>query len=157
MTTPLLDLVSELLDERELTYTRHAELPLLMLRFTTDDGDWGTFLDVRERPPRLAIYSMYPQRAAAGAARAAMTELITRINHGLYVGNFELDLDDGAVRFKTSLELADAELTAGLFERLLAVNLDETARLAPIVAEVAAGTLTAADAVARAAARSKSR
>ena len=78
-----------------------------------------------------------------------MAEFLTRANHGLYIGNFELDLEDGSVRFKTSLELADVELTAGLFDRLLTVNLRETTRHLRAIAAVADGTLSAKDAMAR--------
>jgi hypothetical protein len=119
-----------------------------MLRFVTEDGQWGTFIDVRNDPPRLAIYSVYPDQTDP-EARSEVAELLTRLNYGMYIGNFELDLDDGSVRFKTSLELADAELTAAMFDRLLAVNLQEAKRHARVVSDVAAGELLAVDAFRR--------
>jgi hypothetical protein len=143
---PLLERVGHQLTARGLTFSRHPVQPLLALRFVTDDAEWATFVEVREQPPRLAIYSSYPERAEP-EARAELAELLTRINYGMYVGNFELDLDDGSVRFKTSLELADVELTAALFDRLLTVNLDEAKRYAGAISEVAAGTASAAEAL----------
>jgi len=149
--TPLLDRTGQLLTERGMTFSRHASLPLLILRFTHERGQWGTFVEVQESPPRIAIYSGYPQKASSGARRA-MAEFLTRANHGLSVGNFELDLDDGAVRFKTSVELADVALTAALLDRLLTVNLSETARHLDAIVGIASGALSANDAVARLAA-----
>lgn len=145
---PLIDRVGQYLTARGLTFSRHHTQPLLMLRFVTDEGQWGTFVDVREQPQRLAIYSAYPVNAEPGS-RAELAELLTRVNYGMYIGNFEFDLDDGSVRFKTSLELADVELTAAMFDRLLAVNLKEATRHARVIAEVAAGTLSAAEATRR--------
>lgn len=144
--TSLIDRVGHHLGAQKLAFSRHPTEPLLMLRFATDEGEWATFIDVRDQPPRLAIYSVYPDNAAP-AARGELATLITRINHGMYIGNFELDLDDGAVRCKTSLELADVELTRALFDRLLAVNLNEIRRCARVIGKVAAGTLPAAAAI----------
>lgn len=150
-TTSLLDRAGQLLTGRKMTFTRHDSLPLLMLRFTNERGQWATFVEVQESPPRIAIYSGYPRKVEPGA-RMAVAEFLTRANHGLSIGNFELDLDDGAVRFKTSLELADVALTAALFDRLLTVNLGETTRHLEAIAGIASGALSVADAVAQLAA-----
>lgn len=44
-------------------------------------------------------------------ARAAAAEFLTRANYGLQVGNFELDLRDGEVRFKTGYIFEDIGIT----------------------------------------------
>lgn len=142
----LLDQIARLLDARGVVFTRHPALPLLMMRFTVPTGQWGTFVEVQDR--RFAIYSARVDKVAPGA-RLAVAELVTRANHGLYLGNFELDLDDGAVRFKTSVELADTALTPALFERVLQTNLDEMARHLPAIDRVAGGTSSVAEAMAQ--------
>ncbi len=43
-------------------------------------------------------------------ARAAVSEFITRANFGLHIGAFEMDLEDGEVRFKSSLDFQDMVL-----------------------------------------------
>lgn len=151
--TSLIDRVGQHLTAGGLAFSRHPNLPLLLLRFSTEQGEWATFVDVREQPPRLAIYSAYPENALP-AARAEVAVLLTRLNYGMYVGNFEIDLDDGAIRFKTSMELGDVELTAALFDKMLTLNLGEVSRHAKIIAEVAAGRLSASEGRARAAAQS---
>ena len=50
-------------------------------------------------------------------------EFITRANYGLLIGNFELDLADGEVRFKTGLDVRGAQLTATLAGRAIIPNL----------------------------------
>jgi hypothetical protein len=39
------------------------------------------------------------------------------------IGNFELDFDDGEVRYKTSIDIEGGELTAKMIENLLRANL----------------------------------
>jgi hypothetical protein len=49
----------------------------------------------------------------------------------LWLGNFELDFQDGEVRYKTSLDLADVELTTGLLAALLRSNISTVDRYLP--------------------------
>lgn len=44
---------------------------------------------------------------AAPEMRAAAAEYITRVNFGLYNGNFELDYSDGEIRYKTYVNCRD--------------------------------------------------
>lgn len=41
---------------------------------------------------------------------ADATTFLTRANDGLFIGNFELDLDEGEVKFKTYVDYRDSEL-----------------------------------------------
>jgi len=43
--------------------------------------------------------------------RIAVAEFITRANWGLIEGNFELNFDDGALRYKVGLDFSSCELT----------------------------------------------
>lgn len=53
------------------------------------------------------------------ATRIAGMEFLTRANFGLHIGNFEMDVEDGEVRFKTALDFEGTELTPALFKGLL--------------------------------------
>lgn len=56
------------------------------------------------------------------ATRAAVAEFLTRANWGLMIGNFELDYGDGEVRYKTSLQLENRQLTPDLLRPLVFDN-----------------------------------
>src|SRR5829696_3263734 len=45
--------------------------------------------------------------------RTAMAVRLARINYGLVLGNFVIDLSDGEVRFKASIDFGGAEPTQG--------------------------------------------
>ncbi|MDE3175249.1 MAG: YbjN domain-containing protein [Pseudomonadota bacterium] len=54
--------------------------------------------------------------------RAAMQELLTRANFGMFVGAFELDLDDGEIRFKTAVDFRGDRLSAALVRNAVETN-----------------------------------
>jgi len=55
--------------------------------------------------------------------RTLVAELLTRINYGLKIGNFEIDLDDGEVRYKTSIMLEDESWTREIIRPVVFYNL----------------------------------
>jgi len=82
------------------------------------DGEPGfkvSFSDAEEGPPvdgflyvlpdeeRVVFYLEYKERVPK-SRRQRMAELITRANHGITIGNFEMNFDAGGVRYKTSLD-----------------------------------------------------
>jgi hypothetical protein len=53
----------------------------------------------------------------------ALSEFIARANYGIIVGNFELDFNDGELRYKTSIVAKHIDLTAAAIHDLLIMNL----------------------------------
>ena len=52
---------------------------------------------------------VFPWRVPADRV-ADVTNFLTRANNGLFIGNFELDLDEGGVKFKTYVDYRDSNL-----------------------------------------------
>jgi len=52
--------------------------------------------------------------------RAAVAEFVARANWGLPMGNFEIDLDDGSIRFKSSVDYENVGLTPELVRNVFA-------------------------------------
>lgn len=48
--------------------------------------------------------------------RLALAEFLTRANYGLFIGNFEMDWQDGEVRYKTSIDVAGDRLSTALVQ-----------------------------------------
>ena len=53
---------------------------------------------------------------------ADMMEFLTRASYGLIIGNFELELEDGEIRYKTRIDVEEAELTAPLIKPVVYAN-----------------------------------
>jgi hypothetical protein len=69
-------------------------------------------------------------------------EYLTRINYGLIIGNFEMDFDDGEIRYKTSIDVEDDPLTPALIRPVIYVNLLNMDRFLPGLEAVLTGELT---------------
>lgn len=54
--------------------------------------------------------------------RIDTAELITRLNCSLFLGNFEMDFDDGELRFRTSI-IGDNNITKMVLGHLIHVNI----------------------------------
>ena len=59
-----------------------------------------------------------------------------RANHQMRLGNFEMDFEDGEVRFKTSLDTDGADLTPAMVRNLIAPNVLAMDRYVPGIALV---------------------
>jgi hypothetical protein len=66
--------------------------------------------------------------SATPERRDAVARFITRLNWGLMIGNFELDYDDGQVRFKSSVDFSRTELSETMIRNAIlpAMNAVET-------------------------------
>ena len=51
-----------------------------------------------------------------------ISELLTRANYGLNIGNFEMDFSDGEVRYKTSINVEGGQLTTTIVKKLVYAN-----------------------------------
>jgi hypothetical protein len=102
------------------------------------NGDWMMVAQVHPDPRSIAVYAL-PYDRVPPERHQAMALLLCRLNSGLIIGNFELDLDDGQLRFKTTLELDDAPTVAQL-EHLVQLNMKTTDRYLPSLEAVIAGT-----------------
>ncbi|HEX4107979.1 MAG TPA: YbjN domain-containing protein [Solirubrobacteraceae bacterium] len=103
------------------------------------NGDWMMVTQVYGEPRAVAVYAV-PHDRVPPQRRQAMALLLCRLNSELVLGNFELDLDDGELRFKTTLEIGDDAPTTAQLEQVIALNLTTTDRYLPTIEAVVAGT-----------------
>ncbi len=70
---------------------------------------------------RLVVYGVVDQKVPE-AKRALIAELITRLNYGLVIGNWELDFTDGDLRFRTALISPGTTPTQEMIQAIHLVN-----------------------------------
>ena len=115
-------------------------------------GEHGNYrvIAVVERDHPIVRFLTFVEGKVPEARRRDVMEFLTRANYGLLLGNFELDADDGEVRFKCSADLEDGELTHAQFENLLLVGLTVMDRYFPGLQRVIQGSSDPAAAIAEA-------
>ena len=106
------------------------DLLALTLSFKGRSGSWQCFAIVDEEKHWLRFYSILPVHVPEDK-RSDIIDFMTRANYGLMLGNYEMDLNDGEVRFKTSIDAEGGELTKPMIDNLLRSNLISMDRYFP--------------------------
>lgn len=139
-------IVASLLEER-VSFHEEREQHRVLIDYASPAGAWSTYAVAFDQSRQVAVYGVLPF-AVDAEQRPAIVELITRLNFGQIVGNFEIDLDDGEVRFKTSLDFEDAELTTPLLRQLVRANIAMMEHHLQAFVAVAVGKVSVAAALA---------
>jgi hypothetical protein len=129
-------------------FSEHDSLPILRIHYRGDNGEWTCYARAKEEEQQFIFLSVYPFNAPP-EKRMAMAEFVTRANYGLSIGNFEMDFADGEIRFRTSIDVEHAKLTAGLLESLVAANLTVTDVYLPGLLAVLSSDVSPAAAIAK--------
>lgn len=103
-------------------FSEHDSLPILRIEYAGASGPWTMFARVRDDAEQVIVLSQFPT-SVPSERRGPMAEFITRANYGLNIGNFEMDFDDGEVRFRTSVDVEGTELDAVMVGSLVGANL----------------------------------
>lgn len=118
------------------TWPTAIEMPIVL--FVPDDGQ------------RIAVYCLIVE-GIEPRLRPAIAELTSRANRGLLGGAFELDIDDGDVRFRSDLDLGgatvDDQQLGAMLAPLLEVNLETVEVYSAAIVAVLTGRATPLDAV----------
>ena len=114
--------------------------------FKSENGEWNCFALVREEQFEFIFYSGCAAHAPE-EKRPAMAEFLTRANYGMWIGNFEMDYNDGEIRYKTSIDVEGAELTPALIHNAVYANVGTMNRYLPGIMSVIFADVNPADAI----------
>ncbi len=143
----MLDIVSHFFQQDDWPHEQLEEKSIISTRFRGDNGSWRCYAQVREEQQQFIFYSVL-ETYVPEPRRQAVAEFLTRANYGMLIGNFELDLNDGEVRYKTSIDVEGDRLSIPLVRQLVYVNVLTMDRYLPGLMQVAYGEISPADAIA---------
>ena len=110
---PVFSAMVDFFEDDNWPYTVVEGETVLSLHFVGQNGHWICYAQAREEQQQFVFYSVCPM-AMPDFKRAAVAEFVTRANYGMIIGNFELDYNDGEVRYKTSLDVEGTALNSAL-------------------------------------------
>jgi len=93
----------------------------------------------------VACYGLLPVQVDAGQ-RLKVAEAIVRINQGLRIGCFDLDFDDGEVRFRVGCDVAGGALTRQMALTMFGAVSEAIDRYGPALMSVIFGQVSPEDA-----------
>ena len=142
----IFEVVEQFFIEDEWYYVRLNGQTLLQANFSAKNGRLNCFAQTNEEQFIFFFYTICPVNVAEDR-RMLAAEFLTRANYGLKVGNFEMDMDDGEVRFKTSIDVEKAELSRVLVSNLVYANVWSMDRYLPGILSVIYGSETPQQAI----------
>jgi len=96
--------------------------PLLHAGFKGKNGNFRLVAVVDESDDFLQVISFVPI-VVPPSKRAAAAELCARLSFPMKIGNFELDCNDGELRFRTYTPYSKGELKDDVIRRVVGINL----------------------------------
>ena len=123
------------------------DYPVITCAVAVPNGTLDVFCHVHAELERILFY-VRPQGLELPAARLpAVAEFLTRANYGLPLGNFELDWEDLELNCKSSVQVPESCVNAGLLQGYLLSAVETCNHYLPGLRAVAEGKQSAAAAI----------
>ncbi len=123
--TPIVDCLKQYFNDKQWHYTHYRpktndsqKSHHLSLRMRHKQINCGYLFRVQEKNKLLAIYGILPFLIPESHQSAAML-LITQINYDMIVGNLEMDVNDGEIRYKNAIDVEAVGIDNEIIEHLL--------------------------------------
>ncbi|RLA31395.1 MAG: hypothetical protein DRR15_13310 [Gammaproteobacteria bacterium] len=110
-------------DEWEFDESEFNGNPVISARVSGDVGEWEFLVIAMEEKSLVLFYSILDENVPMDR-RQAIADFITRANYDLWVGNFEQDMRDGEVRYKTSIVTEGGNLSADVINSAVYANIE---------------------------------
>ena len=119
----MLDLIKQYFTKNEWQFTQaSSDKSVLLFGINGLNGNFQCIADVVEDEKKFIFLSVCGANTPVDK-RKEMLELINLINYDLFLGNFEIDLEDGEIRFRTSTFYEYIEPTIDFLNQLIMSNI----------------------------------
>ncbi len=140
-----LDVIEQVFAEAEWPVRNEPGVGLIT-GYSCDVGTWHLTVQHHDEHRQLIVHSLFPVRVPL-AVSFDMMAFLTRANLDLPVGNFELNLDTGLLRFKSGIPLGESPVDADQARRLILGNIGVMETYFMGIHEIMADFLDVEDAV----------
>lgn len=117
----LLDAVAEFLVDDKWTFDKLEGRDVIRTGVKAKNAAYRMFIDCLEPREQVLLYVLSPSPIPEDK-RPVTAEFLTRANYGLRFGNFELDFEDGEVRFKISADVEGSTLSTAMIRNMIAMG-----------------------------------
>lgn len=143
---PIFDELAEFFTGDEWSPEQIEDQPVLRMNFEGEHGHWTCLAFAYDDHERVVFNSLLPV-VVPEEKRLEAAEYLNRANFGMEIGNFEMDFSDGAVQFRTSIDIEGGELTPKMIQNLSYLNVTITDQYLPGLVMVVEGDATPVDAI----------
>ncbi len=110
--------ICRFLDEDDWHYRVLQDNAIIKFGVQGEHADFQCFADVKAERNICLLYVVAPNRVPQ-SRRQAVAEFVARANYGLILGCFELDMEDGEVRYRYGVDVEDSELSPAMAKNMI--------------------------------------
>ena len=114
----ILNTVAAALTEDDWDFDADEDREIIRTGVTAKNASYRMIFDAREDTEQLLLYLLCAYQVPDDR-RLAAAEFMARANFGLVLGNFELDMEDGEVRYRVSIDIEGGELTNKMVRNMI--------------------------------------
>lgn len=137
----ILDTMLEFFQEDKWNFTRVQDEPVLSMGVSGKNGKWRCYAKAREEQGQFLFYSIC-ETTVPDDKHAEIAEFLTRANYALVIGNFEMNYNDGEIRYRTSVDVEGDRLNAVLIKNVVYANVVMMDRYLPGILSVIFGGMS---------------
>lgn len=122
---PITQRIQQFLNDQQWHFLHHApktddkyHTHHLSMRMQNDDINWVCLFRIQERSQLVAVYGILPF-SIPETHRSAALLLTAQLNYDMILGNLEMDLSDGEVRYKTALDIEATGMSDAVLNYLI--------------------------------------
>ncbi|MBE9044997.1 YbjN domain-containing protein [Pleurocapsales cyanobacterium LEGE 10410] len=147
-TRPVSEVMLDFFVEDNWDYYWWEEGETLQLQCQVKNGRLTCYARAIDDKEQFVFYALCPLTAPEDK-RNKIARFITRVNYGMAIGNFELDFDDGEIRYKTSIDVEGDRLSVALIKQAVYLNILTMDRYLPAIAVLIEGETSVEEAIAQ--------
>ncbi len=117
-----INIVKDFLNSQAWQYTQVKDSNILIFGIKGRNAKFQCIADFQEEDKRFFFFSVCGANTPS-ENRSEMLDLLNFLNFDLFFGNFEMNPENGEVRFRTSISLNHIELNADFLEEIIMSNI----------------------------------
>lgn len=117
-------------DDGGWSFERLSDRTVIQSGIKGKNSAYRMYFQTNEDMEILVVYTMMPQNIPE-EHRVKVAEYITRANYGLRIGNFEMDMNDGEVRYKVSVDMEGGKLVHSMINNMVGASVSTMDRYFP--------------------------
>jgi hypothetical protein len=115
---PIMQTILRVIHARNWRYARYTDRPSVELSLACQFSSIRIVATAREKEHQAIVYAIMGQRVPE-ARRAAVAEFITRVNNAFFIGDFNLDFEEGMLCFRAGVDAEGGSLTEKMVANLI--------------------------------------
>lgn len=142
----MLNLVKGYLKSKDWQFSELQDKKIVLFGISGENGNFQCIADVNEDEKKFIFYSVCGANAPI-EKRSEVLDLLNRLNYNFFLGHFEMDSDDGEIRYKASLLYGFITPNDDIIEQIMMTSIITMDSNLPAIMGVMFGGLTPTQAI----------